>query len=317
MVIGEPQVTEFTSTNILQQMLIAEVNEAVHDLLEASRFRWGLRQDAFTTTDDLTTGSVDVTNGSTTVTSQDADGADADNFTNVAAGQWFRRTGDQTSYEVSSTSVGASPDTLTLADSYVGTTGTTVGYRIFQDTYSLSISDLDEITIATYGDSPGYSQDRLGIVDMRTLINMSGGDLHRDTSGKPRYLAEISPDSSNNPRIVLWPFPKDQYLIYLWYTQKFTSDTAFSTTIFGTDAPDIAYDAVLKRCRWRACLYDIDNTQAKEWWQLYERDRFNLVSRENRTHRDDQQMTVETYRRTNLTRRFGAEVVSQYIFDRE
>ena len=36
-IIGEPDITEFTSANQLQNILIDSANEAVHDLLAAAR----------------------------------------------------------------------------------------------------------------------------------------------------------------------------------------------------------------------------------------------------------------------------------------
>ena len=124
-VIREPEVTAFTSTNILQEMLIEEANNGVRDIL--GRFmtspEWGLKRTTLTTTDDITTGTVTVTNGSTTVTSS------GNNFTSVTTSMWFRVTGDQTSYAISSIDTSTSPDTLTLANTYKGTTGSSKGYR--------------------------------------------------------------------------------------------------------------------------------------------------------------------------------------------
>jgi hypothetical protein len=313
--IGEPDITTFDADNQLQNILIDDASEAVHDILEAARYRWGLHYDAFTTTDDISTEKVAVTNASTTTTSVDDDGANAQNFTLATANMWFRVGGAKTSYGITSVDNSSNPHTLTLDDAYVGTTAASSGYRLFQDTYSLNITDLDEIMIMAYGDAPTANSQRIKLVDMRRIVDMSGGDIHRDTSGKPRFAAEITPDSSDVPQVQLWPFPTDQYLISVWHTLKFTSNTTFSTNLFGGDAPDIAYDTVAHHLRWRACLYDEDKVQAREWWDRYERGRFQLVSREHRTQRDDTQMTIETYRRTNIGSRRHMEVRSQIAFD--
>ena len=66
-VIGEPEVSSFTSGNILEETLIEEANIAIRDILARHRFEWGLKHTTLTTTDDVSTGSVKVTNGSTTV----------------------------------------------------------------------------------------------------------------------------------------------------------------------------------------------------------------------------------------------------------
>ena len=313
--IGEPDITAFDTDNQLQNVLIDDANEAVHDILEAARYRWGLHYDAFTTTDDISTEKAAVTADSATVTSVDDDGANAQNWSSATNSMWFRPAAGKTSYGITTVDGVSDPNTLTLDDAFVGTTATASGYRLFQDTYSLNITDLDEIMIMAYGDAPSANAQRIQIVDVRRLVDMSGGDIHRDTSGKPRFVAEITPDSSDVQQIQLWPFPTDQYLISVWYTLKFTSNTTFATNLFGGDAPDIAYDAVAHHLRWRACLYDEDTRQAAEWWEKYERSRYQLVSRENRTHRDDDQMTIETYRRTNYGSRRHMEVRSQIAFD--
>lgn len=155
-VIGEPDITSFDSEDLLQNNLIDDANEVVHDILEKTRYKWGLHRDYFTTTAKLTTGAVTLTNGSATVTSVSATGGAtaAENFTNVAAGQYFRRSTELDSYRVSSVDTDSSPDTITLEDNYLGDTASTgVGYTVLQDTYAISQTSLDEIQMARYGDS--------------------------------------------------------------------------------------------------------------------------------------------------------------------
>lgn len=314
--IGEPDVTAFTSTNQLQNLLIDGANEGIHDLLEGARYRWALSEDGFTTKAKLTTGSVSVTNGSTTVTSKDGDGTAADNFTAVEAGDWVRIASDLTSYKVASIDTASSPDTLVLEDAYLGTTATAASYVILKDTYSVSISDLDEIISISYGENSAFGgDDELQITNMQNIISLSGGDLHRDSSGRPNYIAEISPDSSDVPRYVLWPSPDEAFLLSAWSTRKFTSNTDFSTNLFGGDAPDIAYDAITHHLRSIACLFDEDKLQAEKWERRYERARMQTIAREMRLHRDDQNMSVETYRRSTL-RTHGITGQSQHLFDK-
>ena len=308
--IGEPDIVEFTATNQLQNILIDTANEAVHDILEAARFRWGLKRDAFTTHAKLTTGGVNVTNGSTGVTSTDGDGAGADNFTNVAVGDFIRVGADLISYEVASVSTGASPDTLGLGDSYLGTTVTSgSSYTVLRDVYGISIANLDEIVLASYGDDGT----EIKITDIQDIHDKANGDLHRNTSGRPSYMAEVGVDSSDNPKFLLWPYPDTAYLVSVWATTKFTSNTTFATNMFNGDAPDIAYDAVSHKLRERACIYDEDNAQAQYWGQQYDRARFQVIARESRQYRDGQNLSVETYRRSTPR---GHASISQIVFDR-
>jgi hypothetical protein len=313
-VIGESEVESFTDTNILQGQLIEDANETAHDLLAAARYQWGLHRDAFTTEAKITTGTVGVTNGSSTVTSKDASGNNADNFGSVESGNYIKVANDQTTYEVASVDTGSSPDTLTLSDSYLGTTDTDASYVIFRDTYALSIANMDEVVSASCQESNRVGgKDNLEIVTMVALMNLSNGDLHRNTSGKPGYLAQRNPDASDNPQFVLWPYPDTAYLVYLLYTPKFTSNTTFGTNMFGGDAPDLAYDALRHHSRWRACVYDDDLRQAQVWLQQYERARLQLAERENRAYFGENVLGVKTYR--PFTWRRGTPVVSQIQFD--
>lgn len=307
-VIGEPEITAFTATNILQEQLIEDANEGVHDLIEAARYRWDIHRDAFTTDATITTGTVVATNASTTITSS------GDNFTDVEPGSYLKVGSDDTTYEVASVDTSVSPDTLVLSDAYLGTTAATASYIILRDTYPLSITSLDEVTSVSYSESSNLGgDDEVDIVDLRSLVSLAAGNLHRNTSGKPTYIAQKNPDSSNNPQFVLWPYPDTAYLINILHTLKFTVNSTFATEMFGGDAPDIAYDALRHRSRWRACVYDNDPRQAQLWFGQYERARSQLVTRENRAFLRENAFGVETYR--TRTWRRGTQVVSQIAFD--
>ena len=145
------------------------------------------------------------------------------------------------------------------------------------------------------------------------LMSLSGGDLHRDTSGRPLYFARISVDSSDNTRLLLWPYPDDDYLIDVWYSVMYTENTTFATNLFSGDAPEIAYDAVQHRVNWRAYRYDKQYRDAQDEWQLYMHSIGLLNKRENDYHRDAS-MKVATYRRGYHGQ---YPVRSLYAFDRK
>jgi hypothetical protein len=302
-VIGESEVTSFTSGNILEELLIEEANNGERDILNTVDYEWGLKHTTLVTTDNVSTESVAVTNASTTVTSVTSAGANAQNFGSVTTSMWFRVTSDQTSYEISSVDSVSNPHTITLAVAYKGTTSTAIGYDTFQDTYSLSDSDLDEVQYLTYGLSghgwalSRWSPDRqVHPVNFNELMERSGGDLHRVASGRPAFFSRLSRDSSDNPRILLWPYPDDDYLMDVWYTILYSENTTFDTNLFAGDAPEIAYDAVESRMKWRAFRYENMHNDAAEEWALYERGLGKLVKRENDTRRD-QSPKVATFRR--------------------
>jgi hypothetical protein len=306
--IGEAEVTSFTSGNILEETLIEEANNGVRDVLAKTRYEWGLKRTTLVTTDNVNTESVAVTNGSTTVTSVDEDGANAQNFTNVTTSMWFRRSSDQTSYEISSVDSSSNPHTLTLAIAYKGTTSTATGYDAFQDTYSLTTADLDEVQYLTYGQAghgwalSSYSPDRqVHPLNFGDMLERSGGDFHRVASGRPSFFSRIARDSSDQVQIKLWPYPNDDYVMEVWYTALFSENSTFGTNLFSGDAPEIAYDAVEARMKWRAYRWENLQQQAQDEWQLYERNLGWLIKRENDTRRD-QSFGVATYRQSTRGR---------------
>ena len=321
--IGEPEVSAITTDNQLQIVVIDAINEAVDEVREKCHFaEWAYLHDTITTATALTTGTVAVTNGSTTVTSKDASGDSADNFTSVAAGDWLRVTGDLSSYRVASVSTGSSPDTLTLEDSYVGTTSTSAGYKVIRDEYALSQTDLDQLVLASYGDgSYGAYSVPLKIVDIHRLLQISGGDVHRDASGKPRYIAHLGVDSSDDAIIKLWPYPDSVYLIDLWHTALYSEISSASSVLFSGDAPQVALNAVVEKARWRAFMWDNDTEKALvsggpngtggRYGDLVGQVR----AREQRQFREDDQMSLATYR-PRFGRRHGLRTESQVAYDR-
>lgn len=318
--IGEPVITSLTSTNILELNLIEAINNCVGEIKEEEEYAWTLKRTVLSSTAKITTGSVAVTNGSTTVTSVDSNGNDATNFTNVSAGMYIRLTGDNTSYLIDSVNTAGTPHTATIETGYVGTTTTASGYAIFQDTYALTTSNFDEIKIMTYGDGAHWTSSLRGFYgdncleqydSIDELVQLSGGDLHRDTSGKPVAFARYSPDTSDNPQIVLWPYPSDEYVFQLYYTLKYTDASAFDANLFGNDAPDIAYIALDNAVRAAACLWDEDSQKAM-YWEGKKRENINKIkSRENRQHHAGNAMKVYTGRQFQ----HGVEVRSQIAFD--
>lgn len=318
--IGEPEVTSLTATNILHQILLEEVNNQVTEVLSRNRFKWGLARATFTTTAEITTGTVTATNGDATITSTDDDGVSADNFTNVTTNMFFRKQSDNDSYKVSSLDVASSPDTVELETEYLGTSSTSSSYTFFQDAYAISTTNLDEVMIVQYGEGRQYlgslngslGSTALDIVDFDTIMSISGGDRHRDTSGKPQMIARRGTDASNNPVFVLWPYPKSVYLMEFFYTQTYTDVTGIGTDIFGGDAPKLAYDIVEAGVCERARLYDEDISGVQYWANKQENKMKDLMQRENRTSQSDNSMSLDPNRRVRFQ---GIETRSQTYFD--
>lgn len=296
-VMGEPEVASFTAGNILQERLIEQANNASRKILAKYPFQWGLKQTTLVLTDDLNTDSAAVTAASATVTSVTSAAVNADSFTGATTSMWFRRTGDFTSYEITAVDTTSSPDTVTITPTYKGTTSTAAGYRMFQDTYALTTTDLDEVRYITYGDAPlaaGKGQ-QIELVNLSDILYVCGGDLHRDTSGRPRLAARISVNSSDQPRFVFWPFPTDDYVLTVWYTILYSENTTFSTNLFSGDAPEMAYDAVEHFICHAAYRWDKNYRESDVELQMFTLALGDLLRRENALDRDHS-MKLESFR---------------------
>ena len=300
--LGEPEVTEFTSTNILQLRIIESANNAVRDLVDRVDYDWRLQRLTISTNPVIITGSAAVTNASTTIRSVDSDGVAATNWGSVSTDMWFRTSSTQKSYQITTATPSSEAE---IETAYLDSTSTALGYRIFQDTYPITAADFGELYDASYGDASswfyalqgGLPDSRLTIVPFARLMQIAGGDRHRDTSGRPRVIAQIGVNSSNQPQFVLWPYPDTAFLIECWYTVEFSENSTFATVMFGNDAPSSAYDFVEHRVVSEAHLWDEEPTKAAVFEQKAQSAMNNVIRRENR-ERIDTGFQVETYRRS-------------------
>lgn len=301
--IGEPEITAFDTDNILQVRLIEVANNAVREMVDRIDYDWRLQRTTLTTNAHITTESAAVTNGDATVNSVTSSGASADNWGSVSTSMWFRATSTLKSYQISTITTDGLPDTLELETAYLDSTSTAIGYRIFQDTYAISTVGFGELVEASYGDAgasgmfSSLPDNRLVVVPFTRLMDLAGGERHRDTSGRPRVIAQIGPDSSDNPQFILWPYPNKAYLIELFYAAEFTENETFATVMFGADAPSSAYDFVEHKTVAAAHEWETNYDGASVYEQRAQVAMANVIRRENR-ERVDVGFDVETYRRS-------------------
>lgn len=317
MAIGEPKITDFTSTNIIQSRLIEAANNAVRDIRERFNPDWVYKRTTLQLVADVTTEYAAATNGSASITSVDEDGNAAENWGSdiYPAGSglhqsYFRMNGDLHSYRIESVTTAVSPDIIVLEDAYRGTTTTAGGYRILTDTYKLPttvFAEWGQLQRVVYGDAQAWTwgltasvvQDRtVEIVSIEQMLDMAGGDLHRDTSGRPRYIAEIAPISPTAypATFVVWPFPTENWILTLWYSTEYYEAESFSTVLFDSEAPASAYDAVEHAVVSEAHILNEDLETASIYGQKSQIAIANLIRRENRT-RKDASFDVATYRK--------------------
>ena len=317
--IGEAEISVFTSGELLHEALIEEASNSVRSLLQKFRYGWGLGRTTLLTGATITTENAAVTNASTTVSSVTSEGANAQNWAAVTTDHFFRVNSTYNSYAISAVDSSSNPHALTLETDYVDSTDTAAGYTILKDTYDMTATDLGEFVIAQYGDGRGPFLEK---VDLSSVYQAAGGDLHRDSSGKPSLYTEIRRDSSGNRRLKFWPYPDSVLLIELQYSPRYTENTTFSTNMFGSggDAPDIAYDYVEARMCKRACQFDNDPNGVVYWEiECHGNGRTtygllgDLIAAEHRDYKGDNAIKIETYRRSAPR---GIPGRSQRAFDR-
>lgn len=204
-------------------------------VLERQPWNFLHKEATFSTVAEITAGTVTVTLGSATVTETTSN---ANGWSSSVEGRYFRRDGDNEFYPID-TFGDANPDTLTLNRVYEGATATASGYTIFQRYYALA-SDLREVlSMARINDSPGemeeVSQDQINI-----------GIGNRPTLGIPFFWAMAGMNSSNVPRVELYPIPDEARGILYHYLQSTPDLADGDTTIF----PQVTYG--LLRSGWLA-----------------------------------------------------------------
>ena len=167
------------------------------------------KEATFQTVAAITAGTVTMTLGSATVTETTSN---ANGWSSSVEGRYFRRDGDPEFYLID-TFGDANPDTLTLNRVYEGSTGTVVGYTIFQRFYSLS-SDAREVISMCVIDSP---------TPMREVSQKQMDDAlcNRPMEGNPpAFWAMAGRDSSDLLRVELYPIPDEAHGILYHYIQK-------------------------------------------------------------------------------------------------
>lgn len=178
-------------------------------VLERHPWPFLIKEATFSTVAAITAGTVTVTNGSATVTETTSN---ANGWSSSVEGRYFRRDGDTEFYPID-TFGNANPDTLTLNRVYEGSTGSTIGYTIFQRFYSLA-SDCRQVIYM------------IGINEQTEMIQVSQTDLDigvasRPAEGNPPTVwAMAGRDSSDNIRIEIYPIPDVARGILYHYFQE-------------------------------------------------------------------------------------------------
>ena len=250
------------------------LNRRYRQVWSAANWPFAQKSAILTTVAKITTGDVDLTNGSATVT-EGTSGANG--WTSVIDGRKFRRTGDNEYYNISGYS-NDNPDTFSLDRVYEGTTGSDLGYTIFQNIYSLT-TDM------------GALHNVVSLNDRFSLTEMSREEMdtafpNRPNVNEPRFFTISGRDSNDIYQVELEPAPKDAEGYTYWYTQE-------APYIVGGNAkivPQI-FESLLEHgwmanyWRWRAKMEDANGTElnhARDEEQFFSKELQETAMREFR-----------------------------------
>lgn len=174
----------------IQAKLKAWINQRYLYICGLESWVWLIKNSIIQTTTEITTGTVTATLGSTTIT-----------FTNapaVSVTNWFIQFSDSDDwYEISAHT--AAQTGATLANAYLGTTSSTLTYKLRKVHYTLP-SDTGKIL-----DLRQTRQDiKLKYIPVRQLDRFIPD---RTSTGNPKYYSVVGVDSSGLYRVEFYPVP--------------------------------------------------------------------------------------------------------------
>ena len=243
-------------------------------VLERCPWPFLIREATFSTVTAITAGTVTVTNGSATVTETTSN---ANGWSSSVETRYFRRSGDSEFYPID-TFGNNNPDTLTLNRTYEGSSGTVLGYIIFQRFYSLA-SDCRQVIRMAVIDNPTPMRE-VSQTDMDISV------LNRAAEGSPPSVwCQAGRDSSDNMRIEIYPIPDELHGILYHYIQE--------TPTIGDDDASIIGQVDIRLLRsgwladywgWRAAFSDAIGNEiqmSQKYEQEFERRLSEMVNRES------------------------------------
>lgn len=178
-------------------------------VLEKCPWNFLTKEATFSTVAAITAGTVTLTAGSATVSETTTN---ANGWSSAVEGRYFRRDGDSEFYPIDTFTNGA-PDTLTLNRVYEGTSGTVLGYTIFQRYYSLA-TDCRTVLGMCVIDSP------TPMLEV-SQTEIDDGLVNRPTIGSPPTVwALTGRDSADSLRVEVYPIPDEAHGILYHYLQK-------------------------------------------------------------------------------------------------
>ena len=178
------------------------------EALERAPFSFLVKESNFSTTKAISAGTVTLNLGSATVTESVSN---ANGWSSSIVGRYFRRRGDTAFYSIDAFG-DLNPDTITLNRGYEGDTATLQTYDIWQRYYSLA-SDVRHVVSVFMGSGSIFQLQEVSQTDIDI------GFPNRPSLGNPSYWSLAGRDSSDLPRMELYPIPDTTKSVYYRYIQ--------------------------------------------------------------------------------------------------
>lgn len=191
-----------------------------------SKFPWAERRGVLITHAPYSTGTVDIAaatrttvSGTTTLWNTAVTGF---GFNNARIGGKMTFSGLTEVYEVSAI---GSDTAITLSSVYTGDALTAATYQYFEDEYALAADFLRFVDLRKFSDEMNIPL--IGRSEFRRSFPRN------DITGKPRvattYTLDFSGSTTPVVKVVLHPYPDDEYSIPYWYVSSYLGVTSAGT----------------------------------------------------------------------------------------
>lgn len=215
------------------------INIALNDVHLGTDYKlpWSERQSVLRTRNPYITGTLTATRGSEILVGSGTSWGSLNEFgiANIGTNSKVFIQGNSEIYKIQSVD---STTQITLTTKYIGDTGSSLTYTLYDDTYSLDADFVRPVNL--YQFSPAYKIPLLSRTEFRRKY------INSSTSGKPCFACLIDEGASGTVdtpvrRVVLFPYPDKTYLIpytYISSTLAVSSSGApLTNMVSDTDTP--------------------------------------------------------------------------------
>lgn len=207
------RVQELLGPGVEIRGFLGYIHWAVEQIRNRGQWSFDFKAGKITTVASYSDGTVDVSNGDATITGNDTV------FTSAMDGRKIRIAGVEYVFESRTNDTEAELD-----ETYKGDDASALSFVIFQPEYSL---ESDVVSIKRLWDMTQQQW----VLWAESQIELRTRDIASNAQGSPRFYTEVGVDSSNNRKIMLFPFPTSIERYEYWYESAPTKVTSVSSSV--------------------------------------------------------------------------------------